>query len=61
MRYPDVTVPVCLAGPEGNAMAIMGLVAQSLRRAGVPRAEIDEFYKDATSGDYEHLRAVCDE
>jgi hypothetical protein len=52
-RYPDVQVQ--LAGEDGNAFAILGRTAQALRRAGVPQEEIDDYFAEATSGDYDHL------
>lgn len=51
-RY-DVTVE--LTGQDGNAFAILGAVQKALRRAGVPKAELDAFFAEATSGDYDHL------
>jgi hypothetical protein len=52
-RYPDVQVQ--LSGEDGNAFAILGRTAGALRRAGVPQEEIDQYYAEATSGDYDHL------
>jgi hypothetical protein len=37
----------------------MGKVAGALRRAGVSQEERDQFYAEATSGDYNHLLQVC--
>ena len=52
-RYPDVQVQ--LSGEDGNAFAILGRTAGALRRAGVPQEEIDQYFAEATSGDYDHL------
>ena len=52
-RYPDVQVQ--LTGEDGNAFAILGRTAGALRRAGVPQDEIDDYFAEATSGDYQHL------
>jgi hypothetical protein len=52
-KYPDVEVR--LVGEDGNAFAIMGRVASALKDAGVPQAEIDEYYEESTAGDYDHL------
>jgi len=52
-RYPDVQVQ--LSGEDGNAFAILGRTAASLRAAGVPQEEIDTYFAQATSGDYDHL------
>ena len=40
---------------DGNAVAILGRTAAALRRAGVPKDEIDAYVAEATSGDYDHL------
>jgi hypothetical protein len=52
-RYPDVQVQ--LSGQDGNAFAILGRTASALRRAGIPQEEIDEYFAEATGGDYDHL------
>jgi Domain of unknown function (DUF4314) len=52
-RYPEVQVQ--LTGQDGNAFAILGRIAAALRHAGVPQEEIDAFFAEATSGDYDHL------
>jgi hypothetical protein len=51
-KFPDVQVQ--LTGEDGNAFAILGAVSKALKRAG-HREAADEFYKEATSGDYDHL------
>lgn len=53
VKYPNVTVK--LTGEDGNAFAILGRVQRALRRAQVPKPEIDAFLKEATAGDYDHL------
>lgn len=57
VRHPEVTVR--LSSIDGNAFGILGAVQQALRRAGVGKGEIDEFYEEATSGDYDHLLETC--
>lgn len=52
-RHPEVEVQ--LIGEDGNAFAVLGAVRSALRQAGVPKAELDEFMAEATSGDYDHL------
>jgi hypothetical protein len=52
-RHPEVQVQ--LSGEDGNAFAILGRTAAALRRAGVPQEEVDAFFAEATSGDYDHL------
>jgi hypothetical protein len=46
---------VKLTGEDGNAFAILGRTAAALRRAGVPQEQIDDYFAEATSGDYDHL------
>jgi hypothetical protein len=53
VKYPEVHVR--LVGEDGNAFAIMGRVASALKDAGIPQAEIDKYYEESTSGDYDHL------
>jgi hypothetical protein len=57
IKYPDIAVT--LVGRDGNAFAVLGSVQGALRRAGVPQEEIDEFYAEAMSGDYDHLLRTC--
>jgi hypothetical protein len=52
-RYPEVQVQ--LSGEDGNAFAILGRTTAALRAAGVPQQEIDTYFGEATSGDYDHL------
>lgn len=52
-KYPEITVR--LSGADGNAGVIVGYVARALKGYGVVNEEIDEFRKDAYSGDYDHL------
>jgi hypothetical protein len=53
IKYPDVKVK--LTGTDGNAFAIMGAVQKALRKAGASQTELDAYYKESTSGDYDHL------
>jgi hypothetical protein len=56
-KYPRIHVP--LSGEDGNALSIIGRVGLAMRRAGVPRDEIDRFREEAMSGDYNNvLRTV---
>ena len=58
-----------LAGPEGNAFAVMGAVTSVLKQMGrawdIPFSEIDrvckEYTERAKSGDYENLLKVSEE
>jgi hypothetical protein len=50
---------VNLIGVDGNAFSILGMVCRELRRSGWNRDQVDCFYAEATSGDYNHLLGVC--
>ena len=53
-------IKVKMVGEDGNAFAILGRCRQALARARRPDLW-DEFHKEATSADYNHLLAtVCD-
>lgn len=56
IKYPEVNVP--LVGEDGNAFSILGRVQKAMRRAGVPKEELDAYFAEATSGDYDHLLRV---
>lgn len=57
---PKFDIDVQLSGEDGNAFAIMGRVQSALRRAGATKEQLDEYYKESTSGDYDHLlRTAC--
>lgn len=55
-KYPEVFVN--LIGTDGNAFAILGRVQGALRRHGLKQPELDEFQREATAGDYDHLIAT---
>lgn len=58
VKFPNVTVE--LVGRDGNAFAIMGAVAQELRRAGHADA-VQEYMREAMDGDYDNLlRVTCE-
>jgi hypothetical protein len=56
-KYPHVKVK--LVGEDGNAFAILGRVRAAMRQAGVMPTDIEEFTKQATSGDYDWLLGTC--
>jgi hypothetical protein len=59
-KYPNVKITLGdLDGPDGNAFMILGKVTGALKKAGVPKDEVDAFLKDATSGKYDHLLATA--
>ena len=51
-KYPHINIP--LVGEDGNAYAILGRVRGIMNRNGLGDKR-DEFYAEATSGDYNHL------
>ena len=51
-------IKVELVGHDGNAFSIMGAVTKALQRAGISREEQDEYFREATAGDYNHLLAT---
>ena len=55
MPKTDVVVP--MSDEDGNAFSIMGRVTKALRRAGHDDL-IDQYQKEATSGDYDNLLRV---
>ena len=56
-KYPDVEVE--LVGQDGNAFAILGAVSKEMRKAKLPKTEIDLFMTEAMKGDYNHLLRTC--
>lgn len=56
-KYPNIKVK--LLGEDGNAFFILGRCLQAMRRAKISEKERDEFRKEATSGNYDHLLATC--
>lgn len=47
-----------LSGTDGNAFSIMGHAMEAMRKAKCSKEHIDKYYKEATSGDYDHLLRV---
>jgi len=56
-KHSHITVE--LIGQDGNAFNLIGLVTKALRKYGIPREEINEFQKEAMSGNYDHLLQTC--
>jgi len=52
---PKYPIKVQLTGNDGNAMTIMSNVGRALMRNGVLKEEVDSFYAEAMSGDYDQL------
>jgi len=57
IKYPEIEVT--LVGTDGNAFALIGEVQKALKKEGVSKEEISEFFNEATSGDYTHLLRTC--
>jgi len=57
VKYPEVKVK--LVGLDGNAFFILGRCQGAARRAGLSNEVLNEFHKEATSGDYNHLLQTC--
>ena len=58
MTAPETKPTVKLAGHDGNAFSIMGRVRSALLKAGADREYIDQYFGEATSGDYNNLLVV---
>jgi menaquinone-dependent protoporphyrinogen IX oxidase len=55
-KFPDVDVQ--LTGQDGNAFFIIARVSRALKDAG-HRDAVDEFRREAMSGDYDHVLVTC--
>lgn len=53
VKYPNVHVQ--LTGTDGNAFALLAKCTAAAKKNKVSSEERDEFFKEATSGDYNHL------
>lgn len=56
-KYPDIEVQ--LSGEDGNAFSIIGSVRQALRRANVPKEDVEAFTSEAMSDDYDNVLRTC--
>lgn len=56
VKYPNAEVQ--LVGLDGNAFSILARVMKALRQAGATADEVNEYHKQATSGDYDNLLRV---
>ena len=55
MKAPETKPEVKLVGEDGNAFAIIGRVTRALRQTGADKEYINQFQKEATSGDYDNV------
>ena len=56
-KYPNVEVD--FSNINGNAFSLIGAVRRALRRSGVSGGKLEEFQKEATSGDYDNVIQTC--
>jgi hypothetical protein len=56
-RYPEIEVK--LTDEDGNALHLIGLVVEALRRNQVDREFVEKFKKEALSGDYDNVLRTC--
>ena len=54
--YTDAVVQ--LTGNNGNAFLVLGKVSQAIKHSNHPEL-VDEFVREATAGDYDHLLQTC--
>lgn len=52
-KFPEVHVQ--LIGTSSHALAIVSRVQKALRKNGAPKDVLDTFFKEATSGNYDHV------
>lgn len=55
---PLTNAVVELTGTDGNAYAILGRVRRAILNSDHPEL-VDQFFSDATAGDYDHLLMTC--
>lgn len=56
-QYPHINVK--LSNTDGNAFSVLGKVSSALRRNKVSEEVVNDFMKEATSGDYDHVLQTC--
>lgn len=56
VKYPEITIRII--GVNGNAFNILGICTAEMRKYHLPKSEIDAFFKEATSGNYDDLLCV---
>ena len=56
-KYPNIKIKI--VGCDGNAFSILGRCFAAMRSSGLSKTELDEFKKQATSGDYTNLLSTC--
>ena len=48
-----------LVGQDGNAFFILGKALKAARQAGWSEEQVQQFQKEATSGNYDNLLQTC--
>lgn len=56
-KFPDIEVE--LTGGDGNGFLIACRVRTALKRGGAPAEDQEAFFKEALSGNYDHLLQTC--
>ena len=57
VKYPEIDVQI--TGQNGNAFIILSCVTTALKNNGISQEELDKFFNEATSGNYDHLIQTC--
>jgi hypothetical protein len=57
IKHPEIVVE--LIGKNGNVFNVLGLVQEAMRKAKLPRDEMNAFIEEATSGDYDNAIKTC--
>ncbi len=57
IKHPNISVK--LIGMDGNALAILGKVVNSMKKEKLSSEEIKQFQIEALSGNYDHLLQTC--
>lgn len=52
-KFPNAKVK--LVGEDGNAFAIIGRVRRALKKAGASEEQVEEYTREAKSGDYDNV------
>lgn len=55
MQKPKIKPTVKLIGNSGNSFFIIGTINKALRKHGADKEYIDQFIKEATSGNYDNV------
>ena len=55
---PLTNATVVLTGTDSNAFAILGRVQRAILESDHPEL-VDQFFEEATAGDYDHLLQTC--